>query len=1753
MSSRSSHTGRKIAIRAIGGLALVLVLLVGVLHVPAVQTSVIRAVLDRVQPAGDSDITLGRSSGSPFGRLTLTDVGLSTPGDSTTIHVDTLTVRLNPLDLAGSTIRLGGIDVRGVTFDIATRADGGLILPQTEPSADTTAGADFALDRFAIGRVTGTIGSSPAPLFALEELDLTGGDLALGESFSVRVDTLRSSFRTGDSPTGHLRLGADLRSDGHLRLAAELSTALSDVRVNGTARYAPDSGDDLPIVDVDVTARAAPFALEDLKPFVPGVNSDRLVEFDLEATGDASDLSFDLVARDDLEGRITSSGVIHATSDSVAVSATSTMDGIDAADYLITETTLPHVASAELSASLTGPTWSRLSGRIGLDARRILASGAAIDSLHLDAILQDGIAQYAVNLHSGMTSVEIDGRARPLGLPQFVEFDGSFTGITERAFQALDSEGDEDERSTRDGAEADPGAEEAAAAAGAGAQAGAEGVAAVAESGATPPDSAAFVLAGTVEGRLEFDETNVTGLVNAVIPDARLASCRSVGGQVRVELTPGRAALQAALSECRDAGSTRSVSGARVDSLAGSPGETRSSLSGLSIGATLDRTDPSRPWTALIRAGTMDIAPFLSMEDPIMVAGLINASGTLPPSAEPTYDATLDMSDIRTSGVVIDSLVAEISGTPSRMFVDAVIHDHSGRMTARGTLDLAERSSFALEEATFMHFDVTRAAGIPDQRIILNGSMSGAVEIGSEQPPDVDLTLSLDSTVVNRTTFESITGRVRTRGTTITADVEARSPASRFTVDGTADLRGDSLYTAEGRIGYDSLDVGALLTMDGFSTRISGSTQGSYDVNRSPRLQANLGVEKGSRINRFALEELTARLEGNLDRLGGDIRVRGASADLDVSFGYSGSHLYVDGRAANIPVHELLGDTTNTLVLSTDLVMNASADSSGWNTMTVDLDSLHGRWNSLVVETGIIRADVSPSEAVVDTFLITGDFGRIRVSGVTPLSARGPVSNLRLEIASDATLASIPVLSELDIGLASLEAQGTLRGPFERRRLNLTIEGAGLRYGTYAVTTLDGRLLAELDGENSIRSAELTTSTGVIDLGTMQIQSVESTAIFDGTNLDATVDATIDDRRSLSAGATWYREMSPQVVELNRLRAQLEEDRWQLAGPGRLTLGDPPRIDGLVWYSDSQRIVVTSSERSGFVQHFATIDSFNVGAVADLLGFEGLGGRLSGVFSTVRQDTSTILQGNANAFITAFGEDVGEMSGRVSLTESGIQLLASMTHETGKQITVSGTVPPRGASEQLRVRADADGFPIAWVRAFIDPELISDLDGLVEGRVDISGTAEEPDWSGSLTLTKGMVGIPELGSPGRGLRYTNIRASVDFESDSLTVSEFTASSGNGRVTGSGSARLSRFSFEEFDLEFEADDFLAINNQSYRAVADGSGRLSGSMERPVFSGDITVPSADFYLNDETTADAFEPVTLGEEDLRTLWERFGVRISAADTSSFDFYRAMKIEDLRVRIERDTWLRSTSNPEMDIQITGDLDVSKEHDSQDASVFGTIEVLPARSRIIQFGRRFDITTGTLTFNGPAASPRMELEAEYEVPSRRAATTATEVTIRLVVTGTPQDLEVEFQSDPQMELADIVSYIATGRPASESLQIGQNQSGTYLQSAAGIAMGQVRDLVQDLAGQNLGLDVIEITQNGTQGMTVTAGKYVTPEFYVAVSQPLSVGSGAERGGVASESTTQVAMEYEIVQQLLLSLMNRGTILRVTLRWEYAF
>jgi len=259
------------------------------------------------------------------------------------------------------------------------------------------------------------------------------------------------------------------------------------------------------------------------------------------------------------------------------------------------------------------------------------------------------------------------------------------------------------------------------------------------------------------------------------------------------------------------------------------------------------------------------------------------------------------------------------------------------------------------------------------------------------------------------------------------------------------------------------------------------------------------------------------------------------------------------------------------------------------------------------------------------------------------------------------------------------------------------------------------------------------------------------------------------------------------------------------------------------------------------------------------------------------------------------------------------------------------------------------------------------------------------------------------------------------------------SDNNGRLRAEGVINFPELTVGEYDLNLNASNFLAINTRAYRQAAiNGAMTLRGTIQRPVLDGAVQVRSADIYYNEALaeSAGTASAVALSETDQLTLENRFGVRLTAADTTTFDAYQAMKM-DLSVRIQRNTWLRSKSNPEMNVQFTGNLDLTKAHD-EDPQVFGSIQVVPERSTLRQFGQEFRITEGTLTFNGDPYTPYLNLSAVYEQRAQR--TQESEVRITLQLDGRPENLSPSLSSDPPMDTRNILSYLATGRPADELL-----------------------------------------------------------------------------------------------------------------------
>jgi translocation and assembly module TamB len=403
--------------------------------------------------------------------------------------------------------------------------------------------------------------------------------------------------------------------------------------------------------------------------------------------------------------------------------------------------------------------------------------------------------------------------------------------------------------------------------------------------------------------------------------------------------------------------------------------------------------------------------------------------------------------------------------------------------------------------------------------------------------------------------------------------------------------------------------------------------------------------------------------------------------------------------------------------------------------------------------------------------------------------------------------------------------------------------------------------------------------------------------------------------------------------------------------------------------------------------------------------------------------------------------------------------------------------------------------------------------------------------------------------------YRRIQADLAFEEERIRLRSATArSAGDGRLTADGTIDLTDLTLGTFDLNLRANDFLGIDVPlEYRARIDSDVRLRGTTDRPRLSGDVTVVSGDFYADATEGQADVDDVALSEDDRQTLERRFGIRLAAADTAATDAYDALAIDSLSLRIERNAWLRKSANPEMDIQFTGQLDVAK-RPFQDLEAFGTIEVVPERSRLEQYGKVFEIDEGTLAFNGPPDAPVLDITAAFEPRTRATGDAAVRILLR--VEGRPEDPSLTLSSEPPMETSDIFCYIATNSPCGQFAQGGGGGGGGGANGslggslATGVALGQAASLVEGLVASEVGLDVFRLQDRPT-GLFLVVGQYLTPRLYVGVEQPLTRDPQAEN--TTASQVPDVTLEYELQRWLLLRAQRRQTALRLNFLLEYGY
>ena len=1666
-------------------------------------TAAARWVASTANPLPDTELTVERASGSWVRSLRLTGVTLTRPdsGRGTSVrmaHVDTLTVGYRLWPLLRGRLHVTEVSVAGPEVTMRQAADStwdwARVLPETSEAPDTSAAMPIRVDRVRVtqGAFTARFHAGIRDSTArVRDLRLRAQDLRSASAVTGRLDTLGLRARVpGDS--ADLRLGArGALSASALTLdTLRLTSPRSQVHGHGTVRLPEETG--APVDDVALRLQASPFTLRDLTPFAPtlAVDPAETIQFDLRVEGSGRRLTAAL------DGQFSGGGTLTAQAEATPTTTT-TAEGpplryrLDAQVRNLTTSLLgpsdpaQNRLSAVVAADLTGPALSALDGTADLRVTDTRWAGLQTPDLRFTSTLRDGAADLELRGTLNAAQVRVTGRARPLA-------EAPDATLTARV-QDLD-------------------------------------VAAFA-----PDAGVESALSATSEVRLRGLGTDAQTIdADLVLAPSRVGVQPIDGGQASLALRPDRVRVDGRLS--LPAGTVQAAGRAALDG---------------SEQFALER----------VRLENFNPAALVGDTTASRVTGTLRAEGRGFAPETMRLDASLDLRDSYYGPYRLAALTTEASLADARLTTttDATLNGGEWSLALNGR-PFSPTPTFELARGRFADVDIGPFLEDTTQSSTLDGTLRGRVRGLTPATMTVDAELTLDASRVNQQRIDAAAWTLRLRDATLDTELTLDTPNGGTRLAATArPLAGTpSFRVTDGS--FDALNVGALAGVEGLTTALSGAltAEGRGASADDFVLDAGLSFAE-SQINDAALTEGRlslstgqgrAQTDGQFAVAGGRVALSGTVDSLDATPAYTlrttvgaldaGALAGLDSLTARVDTLSWTLDgrglTPSTLTTATSL----SASGVHVGSFTLEDARLEGQYRhgQLALDTMVVR-----SNAVVGE-------GRGTLA-VTDTAASSDLA-LRAEVTDPAPLRTLVGAETFRLQQGVLEAR-IYGSSLATQRFDGEAQVTNLLYDDVRLAEAEVNFNGQRGRTQLFQRLEVDGTLGYLSLPTLSAERTRVDAVYDGTATALSADLRLDPTHNASIDARVRTDTARTEVTLTRLNLRLDGDQWSLRQEATVTAGADYRVRGLLLESGAHQVAVDGIvDPQGQQNLVATVEAVRLGAVSSLGGLSGLDGTLSGALTLTGPATGPRLDGRLSMDLRSQDRAVGTLQLDAAYEDLAFGLDATLTHADGSTLTAEGTVPvdlrlqaPAPAdvgARPVRLDLSTERFPVDWVDPFLDPATIREVRGVLAADVAVRGTLDDPDLDGTASLTDGGAALPTLET-----RYRDAAAALRFDEDQVTLEDAVLRSSNdGRLAAEGVINFPRLTVGEYDLSLNASDFIAIDTRAYRrAVIDGAMTLRGTTVRPVLTGTVQVQSADIYYNEALaeSAAAATAVPLTEEDQLTLENRFGLRLSAADTTTFDAYEAMEM-DLSVRIRRDTWLRSESTPEMNIQFTGELDLSKAA-TEEPQVFGSIEVLTQRSTLRQFGQEFQITEGSLTFNGDPYTPYLNLAAVYE--QRARGTQGTEVRITLRLEGRPETLSPTLSSDPPMDTRNILSYLATGRPADQLLS-GSGEGGNL---ATQVALGQASNFVENLAASELGLDVVRV-QLRTSGVSyLTVGRYFTPRFFVSIEQPVTTSNLSDLQ--STQYLPDLTLEYQLLDPLLLRALNSQQSFQLNLLFEYAY
>ena len=439
-------------------------------------------------------------------------------------------------------------------------------------------------------------------------------------------------------------------------------------------------------------------------------------------------------------------------------------------------------------------------------------------------------------------------------------------------------------------------------------------------------------------------------------------------------------------------------------------------------------------------------------------------------------------------------------------------------------------------------------------------------------------------------------------------------------------------------------------------------------------------------------------------------------------------------------------------------------------------------------------------------------------------------------------------------------------------------------------------------------------------------------------------------------------------------------------------------------------------------------------------------------------------------------------------------------------------------SDHIAVDIETDEFNLRALNDFIDPLLLKEVRGSLDGSVQVKGAVEDLKTDGHLELKRGKFRLVPA-----GITVNNITSRINFSPKQIRISKFSGESG-GDIQANGTIELKQLIPGNMDIKVNAQNFRAANTSEYNAVINLKARAQGTVTSPDISGSLDFLSG-FIKLDNFGEKSVESVQLDSEDQETL--------------SVSVYDSLAL-DMDVGFNRRFFIRNERYLEMELELEGVLDLLKKSGS-DLELFGDMSAPNGYAR--PFGKRFNLEEGVVTFSGNPENPQLRIRTKYEPPQ-----TQEDIVIWYMIEGTVEDPKFRYESQPPMELENIISYTLFGQPfyALDSWKQVVASSGSNT-TAADVALDVLLDRVEALATQRLGIDVVKIDNTrsgGETGTSITTGWYLNPKVFFAIQNVIT----------GSTPDTGFLLEYMLREDLKLILRQGNNIRQgVDIRWNYDY